>query len=44
VVQVGQRVAVGDVIGAAPDGLGVPVHASIAGTVTEVGDAVRIQA
>ena len=43
-VQVGQRVAVGDVIGSAPEGLGVAIHASIAGTVTEVGDAVRIQA
>ena len=49
VVTVGQRVSVGDVVGRRPvkDGkpaLGAPVHASIAGTVSAVGnDVVRIE-
>ena len=44
VVAVGDRVEAGQVIGAAPEGLGVAVHASISGTVTEVGSDVRIRA
>ena len=38
-VKVGDKVKIGDVIGAAPEGkLGVAVHASINGTVTEIND------
>ena len=37
------RVSEGDVIGTAPEGLGVPVHASISGEVTSVGDTVTIR-
>jgi Na+-translocating ferredoxin:NAD+ oxidoreductase RnfC subunit len=45
-VKVGDRVAVGDVVGQAPDNaLGVPVHASIAGVVRQVSaEAVIIEA
>lgn len=43
VVQVGDLVQRGQVIGAAPDGLGVPVHASVHGTVTSVGDEIVIR-
>lgn len=42
-VRAGQRVELGQEIGAAPDGLGVPVHASLTGTVTAVGDEVVIR-
>ena len=42
-VAVGARVAVGDEIGRAPEGLGVAIHASVAGTVTEVNDHVVIR-
>ncbi|MDF1797718.1 MAG: 4Fe-4S dicluster domain-containing protein [Planctomycetota bacterium] len=42
-VAVGALVRVGDEIGAAPDGLGVAIHASIDGTVTEVGDHIVIR-
>lgn len=38
-VKVGDTVNVGDVIANAPDGLGVNIHASISGKVTEVTDA-----
>ena len=37
-VSVGDKVSVGDVVGNAPEKLGVPVHASINGVVTEVTD------
>jgi len=44
VVNVGDRVTVGQEIGAAPRAsLSVPVHASIAGTVTEVSDHIEIR-
>ncbi len=43
VVAVGQRVRESEEIGAAPNGLGVPVHASIDGIVTSVGDDVVIR-
>lgn len=43
-VSVGDRVAPGDILGEAPEGLGVPVHASIAGEVVAVSDAVVIRA
>lgn len=44
-VKVGDMVTVGDVIANAPDGLGVAIHASIAGKVEEVTDAyIRINA
>jgi Na+-translocating ferredoxin:NAD+ oxidoreductase RnfC subunit len=43
-VKVGQRVRTGDVIGSAPDGLGVPVHASIDGIVAAAsGDEIVIR-
>jgi Na+-translocating ferredoxin:NAD+ oxidoreductase RnfC subunit len=43
-VRVGDAVKTGDLIGEIPAGaLGARVHASLAGTVTEVGDAVSIQ-
>ncbi|MCA9708612.1 MAG: 4Fe-4S dicluster domain-containing protein [Myxococcales bacterium] len=43
VVQPGDRVDVGQIIGAGPaSGLGLPVHASIAGTVTHVSNHVEI--
>jgi Na+-translocating ferredoxin:NAD+ oxidoreductase RnfC subunit len=42
-VREGERVSEGQEIGAAPDGLGVPVHASLDGTVTTVGDQVVIR-
>lgn len=42
-VRVGERVREGQTIGDAPEGLGVAVHASIEGTVTEVGDRVAIR-
>ena len=42
-VGVGDRVAVGDEIGRAPDGMGVAIHASIDGTVTAVDDHVEIR-
>jgi len=42
-VKAGQRVALGEILGDVPeDQLGVPVHASIVGTVTSVGDCVEI--
>lgn len=43
-VRAGDRVEPGQEIGAAPDGLGVAVHASIAGEVAGVGDEVVIRA
>ena len=44
-VRVGQRVRRGDVVGDVPEeALGVPVHASIDGTVTALGDCVEISA
>lgn len=42
-VAVGDQVTVGQEIGRAPDGLGVPVHASVAGEVAEVSDHVVIR-
>lgn len=42
-VKVGQRVDEGQVIGSAPQGLGVPVHASIRGVVASVGDEIVIR-
>lgn len=42
-VRVGERVALGQVIGTAPEGLGVPVHASGAGSVVEVGEVIAIR-
>ena len=42
-VEEGQHVSAGDLIGAAPDGLGVPVHASIEGVVAAVGDPIVIR-
>lgn len=39
----GDRVREGQVIGSAPEGLGVPVHASMTGTVTSVGDEIVIR-
>ena len=39
----GDRVVEGQVIGAAPDGLGVPIHASMAGTVVTVSSEVEIR-
>lgn len=42
-VRLGQPVHAKQEIGAAPDGLGVPVHASIDGVVTAVGDQVVIR-
>jgi len=42
-VKKGDRVRAGQVIGAAPDGLGVPVHASIDGEVTTVSSEVEIR-
>jgi Na+-translocating ferredoxin:NAD+ oxidoreductase RnfC subunit len=41
-VRAGERVSAGQEIGAAPQGLGVAVHASIAGTVESVGDEITI--
>ena len=41
-VKVGQQVQLGDVIGTAPEGLGVAVHASISGTVQSVGSSIQI--
>ena len=43
VVSEGEHVREGQEIGAAPDGLGVPVHASMDGTVASVGDEVVIR-
>ncbi|MDL2307688.1 SLBB domain-containing protein [Desulfovibrio sp. OttesenSCG-928-C06] len=44
VVQAGQQVAAGDLIGEIPEGaLGARIHASISGVVTEVTDFVRIR-
>ena len=44
-VRVGQAVKRGDLIGEAPeDGLCVPVHASITGSVTKIQDFIEIQA
>ncbi len=43
-VKVGDSVQVGDPIGRAPEGLGVAVHASIQGTVVQVGDSIHIRA
>lgn len=44
-VQVGARVKAGDLVGDLPENsLGAKVHASISGTVTEVGDFIRIAA
>lgn len=37
-VKVGDKVSIGDVVGNAPEKLGVPVHASINGVITEVTD------
>ena len=43
-VKVGDRVVEGDVVAEPPsDALGVPVHASISGRVTEVGDSIVIE-
>jgi Na+-translocating ferredoxin:NAD+ oxidoreductase RnfC subunit len=42
-VRAGERVEEGQVIGAAPEGLGVAVHASVRGTVESVGDEVVIR-
>lgn len=42
-VKVGERVDVGHVIGRAPEGLGVAVHASIRGVVDSVGDDIVIR-
>lgn len=42
-VRPGQRVEVGTVVGRAPEGLGVPVHASLAGTVESVGQEIVIR-
>ncbi|MFQ5790322.1 MAG: 4Fe-4S dicluster domain-containing protein [Acidobacteriota bacterium] len=42
-VQVGDRVEAGREIGAAPSGLGVPVHASVGGVITAVGNEVVIR-
>ena len=40
IVTMGQRVEAGQMIGAIPEGsLGAAIHASIAGTVTEIGSA-----
>jgi len=46
IVSVGQTVAAGDTIGKVPEGqLGAPIHASITGVVTQVGDThIEIQA
>jgi Na+-translocating ferredoxin:NAD+ oxidoreductase RnfC subunit len=43
VVKAGERVRAGQVIGAAPEGLGVAVHASIDGRVESVGDEIAIR-
>jgi len=43
VVAAGDRVQEGQVIGAAPEGLGLPVHASIDGQVVEVTDVITIR-
>jgi len=43
VVKKGERVKAGQVIGAAPEGLGVPVHASMDGEVTTVSSEVEIR-
>jgi Na+-translocating ferredoxin:NAD+ oxidoreductase RnfC subunit len=43
VVKVGDLVQEGQVIGAAPEGLGVPVHASVHGTVTRVADEITLR-
>ena len=43
VVRVGQHVRAEQEVGAAPDGLGVPVHASMDGIVAAVGDQVVIR-
>ncbi len=43
-VRVGDMVHKGQVIGNAPDGLGVPIHASVTGQVTAVDDSVVIRA
>ncbi|MEW6073272.1 MAG: 4Fe-4S dicluster domain-containing protein [Planctomycetota bacterium] len=43
VVKRGDRVREGQVVGAAPEGLGVPVHASIAGTVVTVSSEIEIR-
>ena len=42
-VRAGERVREGQLLGSAPQGLGVPVHASIAGTVESVGDEIVIR-
>ncbi|MFT7485813.1 MAG: Na+-translocating ferredoxin:NAD+ oxidoreductase RnfC subunit [Candidatus Paceibacteria bacterium] len=42
-VQTGTQVQPGDLIGKAADGLGVPIHASIAGTVSQVGSSIHIR-
>ena len=42
-LRVGQHVEPGAVIGNAPDGLGVAVHASIGGTVASVGEQIVIR-
>jgi Na+-translocating ferredoxin:NAD+ oxidoreductase RnfC subunit len=44
IVQVGDRVQAGQKIAEAPDGLGVAIHASIAGQVNHVGEDIRITA
>ena len=43
VVRSGERVSAGQEIGSAPQGLGVAVHASIAGTVESVGDEIVVR-
>ncbi len=42
-VRAGERVQEAQVIAKAPEGLGVPIHASITGTVTSVGDEIVIR-
>ena len=44
VVARGERVRVGQVIAKAPEGLGVAIHASIDGEVTEVSSHIHIRA
>lgn len=44
VVKEGNKVTLGEVIAVPPEeSMGVPVHASISGTVTSVGDQIEIQ-
>jgi Na+-translocating ferredoxin:NAD+ oxidoreductase RnfC subunit len=43
VVRAGERVEQEQLIAAAPEGLGVPIHASMDGTVASVGDEIVIR-